>query len=215
MPYKAGQAFSSFKNILKSKEIRLKTKLHLFSNNALTTLLYGCEVWKTTKPICYKLAYDMSWTSSSLIPYRTLNYTRLAQLVISAMRWKKGLAVSSEWRHRSVIPRVAMHWTPPRKQWIGRLKETHRQCKRRCGQTVTWGQLKKQANDWQQWRARLWLFVPKGDVSILMSIPGTTNVQGLELGRSPSLKLCLMMMILQITVRNSSRISLQILFVKW
>ena len=57
--------------------------------------------------------------------------------------------------------------------------------------------------------------MPKGDVSILMSIPGTTNVQGLELGRSPSLKLCLMMMILQITVRNSSRISLQILFVKW
>ena len=52
---KAKQAFASLKNIWESKKIRLKTKLRFFSSNVLTTLLYGCESWKTTKAICHEL----------------------------------------------------------------------------------------------------------------------------------------------------------------
>ena len=52
---KAGQAFALLKNIWKSKNISLKTKLRFFKSNVLTTLLYGYESWKLTKAIGHRL----------------------------------------------------------------------------------------------------------------------------------------------------------------
>ncbi|XP_065360082.1 uncharacterized protein LOC135953967 [Calliphora vicina] len=45
---KANQAFAALQKVWKSPQIHLKTKLHLFSSNVRSVLLYGCESWNTT-----------------------------------------------------------------------------------------------------------------------------------------------------------------------
>ena len=46
---KASKAFLMMKNIWKSGNIRLQTKLRLFNSNVRSVLLYGSETWRTNK----------------------------------------------------------------------------------------------------------------------------------------------------------------------
>ena len=160
---KAGRAFACLKNIWKSKKIRLKAKICFFRSNILSTLLYGCESWKKTKAICHKLdtillpaPHPEHLLAQYHIEYRTEVYE------VKKRRWRWiGHVLRME---PSTIPRVAMHWTPPGKWTIGRLKETWRRTveKEMRANNVTWGELTKKAKDRQQWRALVMAFCAQG-----------------------------------------------------
>ncbi|KAL9954522.1 hypothetical protein ACROYT_G042072 [Oculina patagonica] len=45
---KARAAFSKLRNIWKSSQLKLKTKLKIFKSNVVSVLLYGCETWRMT-----------------------------------------------------------------------------------------------------------------------------------------------------------------------
>jgi len=89
---KAGQAFASSKNIWKSKRTILKTRRHRFKSNVLATLLYGCELWKFTKPSAANsthsrtAAFPESGTSSGLTPSRMPSYTGQPRQTSSLLR---------------------------------------------------------------------------------------------------------------------------------
>jgi len=52
---KARTAFVMLRNIWKSKEISIKTKLHIFNSNVKSVLLYGCETWRSTEIMLKKI----------------------------------------------------------------------------------------------------------------------------------------------------------------
>jgi len=52
---KARAAFSKLRNIWKSSQLKLKTKLKIFKSNVVAVLLYGCETWHMTKQDVNKL----------------------------------------------------------------------------------------------------------------------------------------------------------------
>ena len=52
---KARAAFSKLRNIWKSSQLKLKTKLKIFKSNVVAVLLYGCETWRMTKRDATKL----------------------------------------------------------------------------------------------------------------------------------------------------------------
>ncbi|XP_068684762.1 uncharacterized protein [Montipora foliosa] len=52
---KARAAFSKLRNIWKSSQLKLKTKLKIFKSNVIAVLLYSCETWCMTKRDATKL----------------------------------------------------------------------------------------------------------------------------------------------------------------
>ena len=52
---KARAAFSKLRNIWKSCQLKLKTKLKMFKSNVAAVLLYGCETWRMIKRDATKL----------------------------------------------------------------------------------------------------------------------------------------------------------------
>ena len=52
---KARTAFSKLRNIWKSCQLKLKTKLKMFKSNVAAVLLYGCETWRMIKRDATKL----------------------------------------------------------------------------------------------------------------------------------------------------------------
>jgi len=52
---KARAAFSKLRNIWKSGQLKLKTKLKIFKSNDIASLLYGCETCRMTKRDASKL----------------------------------------------------------------------------------------------------------------------------------------------------------------
>jgi len=52
---KARAAFSKLRNIWKSNQLKLRTKLKIFKSNVVAVLLYGCETWRMTKLDATKL----------------------------------------------------------------------------------------------------------------------------------------------------------------
>jgi len=52
---KARAAFSKLRNIWKSSQLKLRTKLKIFKSNVVAVLLYGCETWRMTKLDATKL----------------------------------------------------------------------------------------------------------------------------------------------------------------
>ena len=52
---KARAAFSKLRNIWKSSQLKLKTKLKIFQSNVVAVLLYRCETWHMTKRDAAKL----------------------------------------------------------------------------------------------------------------------------------------------------------------
>ena len=52
---KARGIFHMLKNIWKSRELTVKTKLMIFNSNIKTVLLYGCETWRTTRKTQQKI----------------------------------------------------------------------------------------------------------------------------------------------------------------
>ena len=46
---KARAAFSKRRNIWKSSQLKLKTKLKIFKSSIIASLLYSCETWRMTK----------------------------------------------------------------------------------------------------------------------------------------------------------------------
>jgi len=68
---KARAAFVMLKNIWTSKKISTRTKLHIFSSNVKSVLLYGSETWRKTKTklwkiqtfinTCLRCIYNIRW----------------------------------------------------------------------------------------------------------------------------------------------------------
>ena len=52
---KARATFSKLRNIWKSSQLKLKTKMKIFKSNFIAVLLYGCETWRMTKRDATKL----------------------------------------------------------------------------------------------------------------------------------------------------------------
>ena len=42
-------AFNKLRNIWKSGQLKLNTKLKIFHTNVIAVILYGCETWRMTK----------------------------------------------------------------------------------------------------------------------------------------------------------------------
>ncbi|VDP16755.1 unnamed protein product [Schistosoma margrebowiei] len=52
---KARAAYLQLKNIWNSKQLSINTKVRIFNTNVKTVLLYGAEIWRTTKAIIQKI----------------------------------------------------------------------------------------------------------------------------------------------------------------
>ena len=71
---KVSQVVRMLKSIWMAGRLSLQTKLRLFKNNVLTSLLYGAESWKMTKTIgkklevfqrrCLRRVVDVRWSNT-------------------------------------------------------------------------------------------------------------------------------------------------------
>ena len=108
-----------------------KTKIRIFKSNVLSVLLYAAESWKATKGICHMLEVFQNKCLRRILhifwPNKITNaelHDRTGMLPISLeikkRRWRWIGHVNR--MPPTSIPRIAIHWTPRRKQEEGTTK---------------------------------------------------------------------------------------------
>jgi len=132
---KARAAFVMLKNIWASKEISTKTKLRIFNSNVKSTLLYGCETWRTTKTIqqkiqtffntCLRRIFQIRW------PEKIRNEDLLERagqepVVKQILRRKWGWIGHTLRKPASTTTRQALTWNPQGKRKRGRPRNSWR-----------------------------------------------------------------------------------------
>ena len=132
---KAGQAFGMLRNIWKTNNLKLQTKIKIFKSNVLSVLLYGSECWKTTTTIEHKLEVFQTkclrrilriFWPNVISNQELLNRTGLKTITenIKIRRWTW---LGHVYRMpANSIPRTALMWTPQGQRKRGRPKETWR-----------------------------------------------------------------------------------------
>ena len=132
---KARAAFSKLRNIWKSGQLKLKTKLKIFKSNVLALLLYGCETWRMTKRDATKLDVFLHKSLRRLMriywPMKISN---------EEVRNRANISTISEqifrrcWKFIGHVlrmdpnkhPKTALTWAPEGSRSRGRQKETWR-----------------------------------------------------------------------------------------
>ena len=155
---KARFTFSRLKNIWKSKQYNLKTKVRIYNSNVKSVLLYGAECWRIVKidmnklsafhNSCLRKICNIYWpnkiTNDNL--YQKTGCTSIdVEIKKRRLRWLGHVLRMSHDR----IPKVASRWTPPGKRKRGRPKTTWRRTVemelKELG--LTWGQAQALAKD--------------------------------------------------------------------
>ena len=160
---KARTAFNQLSKIWKASNISLRTKLRLFNSNVKSVLLYGCETWKTTQTIIKRLQTFINRCLRNILKIKWQDrirnedlYSRTGQkdiiTEIGLRRWR--------WIGHTLrkpcgnITRQALQWNPQGTRTKGRPRETWKRSMDRDMQErgMNWNELKKKAQDRDQWR---------------------------------------------------------------
>ena len=163
---KPGCAFSRLKNIWKSKQYSLKTKVCIYNSNVKSLLLYGSECWRIVKRNINKInAFHNSrlrricnifWPNkiSNKDLYQKTGCTSIdLEINKRRLRWLGHVLRMSPER----IAKVALRWTPAGKRKRGRPKTTWRKTVETelSEMDLSWGEAQAIAKDKTQWKSDL------------------------------------------------------------
>ena len=160
---KARCAFSRLKNIWKSKQYSLSTKVRIYNSNVKSVLLYGSECWRIDKRDINKVnAFHNSCLRricnifrhnkiSNNDLYQKTGCTSMEQEIKKRrLRWLGHVLRMSPER----IPKVALRWTPAGKRKRGRPKTTWRKTVehelKEMG--LSWGEAQATAKNRDKWK---------------------------------------------------------------
>lgn len=164
---KARAAFSKLRNIWKSSQLKLNTKLKIFKSNVVAVLLYGCETWRMTKSDETKLGVFLHKSLRRLMkiywPMKVSNKEIHNRANISPIseqifrrRWKFiGHILRMDANQH---PKTALSWAPEGKRRPGRPRETWRRTVEKERGTLefkSWSEAAVVARDRVAWRRRL------------------------------------------------------------
>ena len=129
---KARNAFLIMKNIWKSGNIRLQTKLRLFNSNVRSILLYGSETWRTNKYTITKVQTCVKKCLRWIIGIRWFDkvtnvelWRRSQQEPVSDIRRRKWQWIGyTLGKPVTDITRHALSWNPAGKRKRGRARNT-------------------------------------------------------------------------------------------
>ena len=160
---KARAAFIMLRNIWRSRDLKMDTKLRIFQTNVKSILLYGAETWRLTQSAkrklqsfsngCLRRILGLKWydfVSNENLLERTGE--RRVEIDVKQRRWRWIGHILR--RPKDSIARIALNWNPQGKRKRGRPKATWRKeveaDVKRLGKS--WSQLEKVAQDRPQWR---------------------------------------------------------------
>lgn len=164
---KARAAFSKLRNIWKSSQLKLNTKLKIFKSNVVAVLLYGCETWRMTKSNETKLDVFLHKSLRRLMkiywPMKVSNKEIHNRANISPIseqifrrRWKFiGHILRMDANQH---PKTALSWAPEGRRRPGRPRETWRRTVEKERGTLefkSWSEAAVVARDRVAWRRRL------------------------------------------------------------
>ena len=128
-------AFSRLRNIWKSKQYSLKTKIRLYNSNVKAVLLYGSECWRMKigdmrkvdvfHNSCLRKICNINWPNKIRnveLHKKTDSMNMSLEIKNRRLRWLGHVLRMPENR----IPKVAMRWTPSGKRKRGGPKTTWR-----------------------------------------------------------------------------------------
>ena len=130
---KAALIFKNLEKIWQSKIISLTTKLRLFNSNVISTLIYACESWKTTKEIehkldsfeskCLRKILCIKWNEfKTNAEIRQMSEQQSTSLVIRKRRWTYIGHVMR--RNNQRITKQAIKWNTIGRRKRGQPRET-------------------------------------------------------------------------------------------
>ena len=160
---KARGAFAMLKNIWKSKQISIKTKLRIFNSNVKSVLLYGSESWRSTKGDWNKL---QTFVNGSL---RRILGIKWFDRITNASVWERTTHIPIEqeirkrrWRWightlrkpNTNLTRQALTWNPQGARQRGRPKNTWRREVEKDVKRIgkNWKSLEMIARDRKTWK---------------------------------------------------------------
>ena len=164
---KARAAFSKLRNIWKSTQLKLKTKLKIFKSNVVAVLLYGCETWRMTKRDTTKLDVFLHKSLRRIMkiywPMKISNEEIRNRANISTIseqifrrRWKFiGHILRID---PSKHPKTALTWAPEGRRSRGRPKETWRRTAEKERTALgfsSWSEATVASRDRAAWRKRV------------------------------------------------------------
>lgn len=161
---KAQQSFRMLSTVWKSSVYTLRTKLRIFRTNVKSTLLYGCETWRSTSSSthklqtfinkCLRMILRIFWpmTISNDELHRRCDETP----IINQIRKRKwGWIGHILRRDAGDIARNALEWNPQGKRRVGRPANTWRRStiEELRNQNMGWNEAKAVARNRVRWRA--------------------------------------------------------------
>ncbi|BFY99655.1 hypothetical protein BsWGS_02695 [Bradybaena similaris] len=161
---KASAAFIQLKNIWRSRDLSIETKIRLFNTNVKSVLLYGADTWRTTKLTIKRI---QTFMNNCL---RRILHIHWPDTISNDRLWErtKQFPVEEEIRRRrwrwightlrkppNNITRQALKWNPQGKRKRGRPRNTWRRDLEADTTMMgyTWSQLERMAQDRGMWRA--------------------------------------------------------------
>ena len=171
---KARGVFSQLRNIWKSKQYSLKTKLRLYNSNVKAVLLYGSECWRVTREdmrkvdvfhnSCLCKICNIFWPnriSNEELCKKTGSSHMSLEIKRRRLRWLGHVLRMPNER----LPKVALRWTPVGKRKRGRPKNTWRRTVmmelKEMG--LTWDGAQAKARDRIQWKCMIAALCPNRD----------------------------------------------------
>ena len=147
---KARAAFSKLRNIWKSSQLKLRTKLRIFKSNVVAVLLYGCETWRMTNLDATKLHVFLHKSLRRIMkiywPMKTSNEEIRNRANISTIseqifRWRWKFIGHILRMDPSKHPKTTLTWAPEGRWSRGRPKETWRRTAAREREQL-WGSVR-------------------------------------------------------------------------
>ena len=173
-------AFSRLRNIWKSRQYSLKTKIRLYNSNVKAVLLYGSECWRITKDDtrkvdvfhngCLRKICNIYWPNKILnveLHKKTDSMNMSLEIKNRRLLWLGHVLRMPENNGclRNRKPKVAMRWTPSGKRKRGRKKTTWRRTvMKELGEMGnTWGKAQAKARDRSVFRIFVAALCPRRD----------------------------------------------------
>ena len=171
---KAQGAFASLRPIWRSKQLRLETKIRIYSSNVKSVLLYGSECWRVVQSDmkrldafntrCLRRICGIFWPNiiSNKDLYKTTKTRCLTdEIKCRRMRWLGHVLRMEPDR----TAKIALRWTPPGKRKPGRPKTTWRRTitSELAENHLTLGEAQHMARDRLKWKQFVAALCPTGD----------------------------------------------------
>ena len=155
---KARQAFAMLKPVSKSNVLSENTKVRIFNTNVKSVLFYGCETWRLTAGLQYKIQVFINkclrhickvWWPRKITNKQLLDRTNQdpAETHIKKRAWQW---IGHTWRKpQNSITREALDWNPQGQRKRGRPSHSWKRTRMKELDNIgkTWGEAKKTAQN--------------------------------------------------------------------